>query len=88
VSVVRRATKPSSRKLNDARPLITGPARPKYVMAGLNVFDAALDRIRWLFDEFDNQVMVCNSGGKDSTVVLELALMVAKERACLPLHVQ
>ena len=51
-----------------------------------NVFDAALDRIRWLFDEFDN-LLVAVSGGKDSTVVLNLALMVARERDRLPLPV-
>jgi predicted phosphoadenosine phosphosulfate sulfurtransferase len=51
-----------------------------------NVFDAALDRIRWLFDEFPN-VVVNISGGKDSTVVLNLALMVAEEKGRLPLNV-
>lgn len=51
-----------------------------------NVFDAALDRIRYLFDEFPN-VVVNISGGKDSTVVLNLALMVAEEKHRLPLKV-
>jgi predicted phosphoadenosine phosphosulfate sulfurtransferase len=51
-----------------------------------NVFDAALDRIRWLFDEFEN-VSVGFSGGKDSTTVLNLALMVAEEKGRLPLNV-
>lgn len=51
-----------------------------------NVFDAALDRIRWLFDEFPN-VVVNFSGGKDSTVVLNLSLMVAEEKGRLPLRV-
>lgn len=51
-----------------------------------NVFDAALDRIRFLFDEFPN-VIVNFSGGKDSTVVLNLALMVAEEKKRLPLKV-
>lgn len=51
-----------------------------------NVFDAALDRIRWLFDEFPN--VVCGvSGGKDSTVVFNMALQVAKEKGRLPLKV-
>lgn len=51
-----------------------------------NVLEAALDRIRWLFDEFDNLV-VNFSGGKDSTVVLNLALQVAEEKDRLPLPV-
>lgn len=50
----------------------------------VNVFDAALDRIRWLFDEFPN--VICGiSGGKDSTVVFNLTLQVARERGRLPL---
>lgn len=53
---------------------------------GKNVFDAALDRIRWLYDEFPN-VMVSTSGGKDSTVIFNLALLVAREKGRLPLKV-
>lgn len=78
---------PQSREHAASRPLFTGPSRPKYVMTQGNVFDAALGRMRWLFDEFDNKVSVSNSGGKDSTVVVELALMVARERNALPLNV-
>jgi predicted phosphoadenosine phosphosulfate sulfurtransferase len=51
-----------------------------------NVWDAALDRMRYLFDEFD-EVAVGFSGGKDSTVVFNLAMMVAKEKNKLPLKV-
>tara|TARA_Y100000389_G_scaffold147165_1_gene146040 strand:+ start:8835 stop:9974 length:1140 start_codon:yes stop_codon:yes gene_type:complete len=51
-----------------------------------NVFNESLDRIRYLFDEFEN-VVVSFSGGKDSTVTLYLALMVAEEKNRLPLKV-
>ena len=51
-----------------------------------NVYDAAKDRINYLFDEFDN-VVVGFSGGKDSTCVLNLALEIAEERDRLPLKV-
>ena len=51
-----------------------------------SVWEAALGRIRWLFDEFGT-VVVSFSGGKDSTVVLNLALQVAEERDRLPLKV-
>lgn len=51
-----------------------------------NVFDAALDRIRWLFDEFEH-IVINMSGGKDSTVIMHLALIVAEEKGRLPLRV-
>jgi len=51
-----------------------------------NVFDESLDRMRYLFDEFEN-VVVSFSGGKDSTVTLYLALIVAEEKNRLPLKV-
>lgn len=50
------------------------------------VWDAALERIAYLFDEFPN-VVVNFSGGKDSTVILNLALIVAAEKERLPLRV-
>ena len=49
-----------------------------------NVFNMALDRIRYLFDEFEN-MMVCISGGKDSTIVFNLCKIIAKEKNKLPL---
>ncbi|NBQ17293.1 DUF3440 domain-containing protein [bacterium] len=54
------------------------------IYSNQTTYDAAIDRIRWLFDEFPN-VIVGVSGGKDSTVVYNLALKVAKEKNRLPL---
>ncbi len=51
-----------------------------------DVYDAALERIGRLFDAFD-EVIVNVSGGKDSTVVLNLALRVAEQKGRLPLSV-
>ena len=48
-----------------------------------NVYEEALNRIRFLYDEFD-EVVVGYSGGKDSTVTLRLAVQVAKEKGKLP----
>jgi predicted phosphoadenosine phosphosulfate sulfurtransferase len=67
--------------------LFAGRARPHYFLPG-NVWDAALKRVRWVFEEFGGHVSVSSSGGKDSTIVLELALIVARERGELPLRVQ
>lgn len=49
-----------------------------------SVWDVALERINRIFDEFDNNIIISTSGGKDSTVTMELALKVAEERGCLP----
>jgi len=51
-----------------------------------NVKEAALDRIRWCYDNF-GKVVVSWSGGKDSTVLMEITLMVAREYGRLPLEV-
>lgn len=51
-----------------------------------NVLDTALERVRYLFDEFEN-VVVGFSGGKDSTATLNIALQVADEKNRLPLKV-
>lgn len=61
-----------------AETIYSGDARLNYVLDG-NVYEAAKKRIRWLFEEFDGKVSVSTSGGKDSTVVLELAREVASE---------
>lgn len=51
-----------------------------------NVYDAAVERIERLFDEFDT-VCVSWSGGKDSTVALHMTLEVAERRGRLPIPV-
>lgn len=51
-----------------------------------NVFEEALERIRMLFDTHDD-IIVSMSGGKDSTVLFNLALTVAREKNRLPLKV-
>ena len=60
--------------------------RPIYTF-DTNVFDATLARIKWLLEEFDGNVCVASSGGKDSTVVVEMALRAARETGHLPLKV-
>lgn len=47
------------------------------ILSNKNVFDAALERINYLFDEFPN-VVAGISGGKDSTVIFELTLRSEK----------
>ena len=44
-----------------------------------NVFDAAMERLEYCFDQFDN-IYVAFSGGKDSGLLLNLSLMVARKR--------
>lgn len=50
-----------------------------------DVREAAHRRIGWLYDEFEH-VLVNTSGGKDSTVILELAVEVATEKGRLPVE--
>ena len=49
------------------------------VYKGKSVYDETLVRMRLLFDDFPN-VVVGFSGGKDSTVCLNMALKVAEEK--------
>lgn len=56
------------------------------IFSNENVYDSALERIRYLFDEFPN-IVVGFSGGKDSTAVLNLTIKVAKEKNRLPVKV-
>lgn len=49
------------------------------------VYEAALNRIRYLYKRFDH-VVVSFSGGKDSTAVLNLTIEVARELGKLPVR--
>ncbi len=52
---------------------------PERRMLGVNVLDAARERISWVFDTFP-RVYVSFSGGKDSTIMLHLAAIEARRR--------
>jgi len=52
---------------------------------GVPVLERALDRIRSVYEK-GSRVVVAFSGGKDSTVVLQLCLIVAKEYDALPVE--
>lgn len=56
------------------------------VYSGHDIFTETLNRFRYLFKEFD-YITVSYSGGKDSTVVFNIALQVARELNKLPLRV-
>jgi predicted phosphoadenosine phosphosulfate sulfurtransferase len=45
----------------------------------MNVYEAAKERIKWTFDNFE-KIMISFSGGKDSTVLAHLVLEEAKKR--------
>jgi predicted phosphoadenosine phosphosulfate sulfurtransferase len=53
---------------------------------GADVFSETLDRIRPLYEQGD-RIVVSFSGGKDSCVVLELAILAAAEAGRLPVEV-
>lgn len=51
-----------------------------------SVYDATVDRIKYVFDEFP-EVLCAFSGGKDSTVILEMGIAEARRRGQLPMKV-
>jgi predicted phosphoadenosine phosphosulfate sulfurtransferase len=51
-----------------------------------DVYEEAKKRIRYLFDEFQ-EIVVGFSGGKDSTVCLNLTIEIAREKGRLPVKV-
>lgn len=61
------------------------PVIRKKKFTELNVYEAALERIRYCYKRFDH-VVVSFSGGKDSTAVLNLTIEVARELGRLPVH--
>lgn len=52
---------------------------PKKYSANINVLEASIERISWIFDNF-NKIYVSFSGGKDSTVMLHLVMDEAIKR--------
>jgi predicted phosphoadenosine phosphosulfate sulfurtransferase len=52
-----------------------------------DVVTAGLKRTRFIYEHFGRKTFVAFSGGKDSTVCLELAHMVAREMDLLPVNV-
>src|SRR5574343_530599 len=44
-----------------------------------NVYEAALERMEYIFDNYENVIVSC-SGGKDSTIITYLAVEVAKTK--------
>lgn len=51
-----------------------------------NVYQASVERIEYLFNEFEN-IVVAFSGGKDSTVIFNICLEIAIKKNRLPLKV-
>lgn len=51
----------------------------KRINLGMNVLDAALLRLDWIFDNFDH-ICLSFSGGKDSTVLFHLAATIARAK--------
>jgi predicted phosphoadenosine phosphosulfate sulfurtransferase len=58
----------------------------KQYIADVNVYEAAKERIRIIYNEFE-AVNIAFSGGKDSTVLVNLCIDVAKELGKTPVNV-
>ena len=52
----------------------------------INVYDAAMQRMEFIFSNFE-KVYVSFSAGKDSGIMVQMALEVAKKQNKLPLNV-
>ena len=50
----------------------------KKIYKDINVYDASMERIEFIFNEFEN-IVVSFSGGKDSGVLLNLCLKYMRE---------
>ncbi|MHA1347479.1 MAG: phosphoadenosine phosphosulfate reductase domain-containing protein [Candidatus Heimdallarchaeaceae archaeon] len=51
-----------------------------------DVYSAAIKRLNFILDEFEN-IYLSFSGGKDSSVLLQLFLEIAEKRKRLPVNV-
>lgn len=57
------------------------------IYLNIDVYEAALKRIEYVFKEFEKDVFLAFSGGKDSSLMLNLCLVVAEKLDLLPLKV-
>src|SRR5678815_1203785 len=70
----------------DARPATYRPANYAKIASDQSCYDLTRERLAYVFDRFD-RVAIGFSGGKDSTVCLNLSLEAAREAGKLPLLV-
>jgi predicted phosphoadenosine phosphosulfate sulfurtransferase len=85
VTIIRRPKPETPPEAPVAPPKAVKEIRRVYLRQ--TVWEAAHERIRWLFKEFGHNVVVNVSGGKDSTVIYNIALNVARDMGLLPLKV-